>query len=110
MADQNSNPNANNSQEPQVNGLQANQSHDSASKAEAEKKAGVPCRCFGKKHSGCPKGRNCVFKHDESGILEKPPRCKSCADLGYNAQDCPNSKGISPRVRVKARVYRRWKR
>ena len=76
MADQNSNSNANNSQEPQVNGLQANQSNDSASKAEAEKarKAGVPCRCFGKKHSGCPKGRNCVFKHDESGILERLPK------------------------------------
>ena len=99
VANQTSNPNANNNQEPQVKGLQANQPNDAASKAEAEKarKASTPCRFFGKKDSGCPKGKNCVFKHDWSGIPDKPPHCKSCAGLGHFAQDCPNSKGDNPK-------------
>ena len=75
VANQNTNPNPNNKQEPQVKGLQANQPNDAASTAQAEKarKASVPCRFFGKKDSGCSKGKNCVFKHDWSGIPEKPP-------------------------------------
>ena len=95
VANQTSNPNAANNQEPQVKGLQANQPNDATSKAEAEKarKASTPCRFFGKKDSGCPKGKNCMFKHDWSGIPDKPPACKSCAGWGHFAQDCPNSKG-----------------
>ena len=105
VANQTSNPNANNNQEPQVKGLQANQPNDAASKAEAEKarKASTPCRFFGKKDSGCPKGKNCVFKHDWSGIPDKPPRCKSCAGLGHFAQDCPNSKGDNPKGKGKSK-------
>ena len=105
VANQTSNPNANNNQEPQVKGLQANQPHDAASKAEAEKarKASIPCRFFGKKDSGCPKGKNCVFKHDWTGIPEKPPRCRSCAGLGHFAQDCPNSKGDNPKGKGKSK-------
>ena len=105
VANQTSNPNANNNQEPQVKGLQANQPNDAASKAEAAKarKASTPCRFFGKKDSGCPKGKNCVFKHDWSGIPDKPPRCKSCAGLGHFAQDCPNSKGDNPKIKGKSK-------
>ena len=105
VANQTSNPNANNNQEPQVKGLQANQPNDAASKAEAEKarKASIPCRFFGKKDSGCPKGKNCVFKHDWTGIPEKPPRCRSCAGLGHFAQDCPNSKGDNPKGKGKSK-------
>ena len=105
VANQASNPNANNNQEPQVKGLQANQPNDAASKAEAEKarKASIPCRFFGKKDSGCPKGKNCVFKHDWTRIPEKPPRCRSCAGLGHFAQDCPNSKGDNPKGKGKSK-------
>ena len=105
VANQTSNPNANNNQEPQVKGLQANQPNDAASKVEAEKarKASIPCRFFGKKDSGCPKGKNCVFKHDWTGIPEKPPRCRSCAGLGHFAQDCPNSKGDNPKGKGKSK-------
>ena len=105
VANQTSNPNANNNQEPQVKGLQANQPNYAASKAEAEKarKASTPCRFFGKKDSRCPKSKNCVFKRDWSGIPDKPPRCKSCAGLGHFAQDCPNSKRDNPKGKGKSR-------
>ena len=44
-----------------------------------------------------------MFKHDWSGIPDKPPRCKSCAGLGHFAQDCPNSKGDNPKGKGKSK-------
>ena len=44
-----------------------------------------------------------MFRHDWSGIPDKPPRCKSCASLGHFAQDCPNSKGDNPKIKGKSK-------
>ena len=37
------------------------------------------------------------------GILEKPPRRKSCACLGHLSQDCPNNGGDNPKGKGKAK-------
>ena len=52
-------------------------------------KAKTPCTFFGKRDTGCSRGRKCPYLHSWDGVPEKPPRCRECSSTKHFAKDCP---------------------
>ena len=52
-------------------------------------KAKTPCMFFGKRDTGCSRGRKCPYLHSWDGVPDKPSRCRECSSTKHFAKDCP---------------------
>eukprot|EP00439_Symbiodinium_sp_Y106_P081273 s340_g20.t1 len=63
-----------------------------SSEDNADKRAQVPCRYFGKSLKGCARGTKCPFRHSWEGLEnEKTTRCYLCGGK-HMAKECPTKK------------------
>ena len=106
VANQTSNPNANNNQEPQVKGLQANQPNDAASKAEAER-LGKPALLAGslaKRIRVAQRVRIACLSTIGAGFQTSPQGASHVPVWVTLPRIAQTAKEITPRVRVSPRV------
>ena len=69
-------------------------------------KAKTPCMFFGKRDTGCSRGRTCPYLHSWDGVPDKPSRCRECSSTKHFAKDCPTKAMMQERGKARVRMVR----